>query len=93
MLRDRHARAEWSSGQFWTGKGRKPGGWVKTGVDRTNAGQLDELTTDKQKTQGIMGKMADTWRGVETSTLIGETDQGVTMAVVISAAVLFKHSC
>ena len=25
-----------------------------------------------------MGKMGDTWRGVETSTRTGETDQGVT---------------
>ena len=25
-----------------------------------------------------MGKMGDTWRGVETSTMTGETDQGVT---------------
>ena len=26
-----------------------------------------------------MGKMGDTWRGVETSTRTGETDQGVTI--------------
>ena len=30
-------------------------------------------------TQGIMGKMGDTWRGVETITKTGETDQGVTV--------------
>jgi hypothetical protein len=29
-------------------------------------------------TQGIMGKMGNTWRGVETSTRTGKTDQGVT---------------
>ena len=29
-------------------------------------------------TQGIMGKMGDTWRGVETITRTGETDQHVT---------------
>ena len=28
---------------------------------------------------GIMGKMGDTWRGVETSTKTCETDQGETM--------------
>ena len=29
-------------------------------------------------TQGIMGKMGDTWRGVGTITKTGETHQGVT---------------
>jgi hypothetical protein len=28
-----------------------------------------------------MGKIGDTWRGVETSTKTGETDQGVTLTV------------
>ena len=32
-----------------------------------------------KNTQGIMGKMGDTWRRVETITKTGETDQGVTM--------------
>jgi hypothetical protein len=28
-----------------------------------------------------MGKMGDTWRGMETSTRTGETDQGVTVNI------------
>jgi hypothetical protein len=31
-----------------------------------------------QNTLGIMGKIGETWRGLETSTKTGETDQGVT---------------
>jgi hypothetical protein len=34
-----------------------------------------------------MGKMGDTWRGVETNTKTGETDQGVTKNPRLSTAV------
>ena len=51
-----------------------------------NIGRLDETkrTGNRQiqntviNTQGIMGKMGDTWRGVETITKTGETNQDVT---------------
>jgi hypothetical protein len=33
-------------------------------------------------TQGIMGKMGDTWRGVEIITKTSETDQGVTHIIL-----------
>jgi hypothetical protein len=54
-----------------------------------NAGRLDETkrTGNRQtentgiNTLGIMRKMGDTWRGVETSTKTGETDQGVTQGI------------
>ena len=39
----------------------------KTNWQRTNRGDY-----------GIMTKMGETWRGVETITRTGETDQGVT---------------
>jgi hypothetical protein len=45
-------------------------------------------------TQGIMGKMGDTWRGVETRTRTGETDQGVTIYSAFgkySGALTFFH--
>jgi hypothetical protein len=56
------------------------------GVDRRNSGKLEQTrqTGNKQtensgiNTQGIIGKMGDTWRGVETNTRTGETDQGMT---------------
>ena len=52
-----------------------------------NAGRLDEtkLTGNREtvntgiNTQGIMGKMGDTWREVEIITKTGETDHGVTV--------------
>ena len=51
------------------------------------AGRLDETTRTGNRqtentgisTRGILGKMGDTWRGVETSTKTGEIDQGVTV--------------
>ena len=52
------------------------------------AGRLDEqkkMSTDTENTGintlGIMGKMSESWRGVETSTKTGETDHGVTVCV------------
>jgi hypothetical protein len=56
-----------------------------------NAGRLDETRrTGNRSTEntginapGIMGKLGDTWRGLETSTKTGETDQGVTHIIVI----------
>ena len=52
------------------------------------AGRLDETkrTGNRQtentgiNTQGIMGKMGNTWMGMETITKTGETDQGVTIS-------------
>ena len=40
----------------------------------------NELATENTgiNTLGIMRKMGNTWRGVETSIKTGETDQGVT---------------
>ena len=67
------------------GKTRKP----ELGLDRskgktTSRYEQTKRTGNRQtentgiNTQGIMGKMGDTWRRVETSTKTGETDQGVT---------------
>jgi hypothetical protein len=36
-----------------------------------------------------MGKMGDTWKGVETSTRTGETYQGLTMGGSIKEDILF----
>ena len=41
---------------------------------------------------GIMGKMGNTWRGVETSTKTGETDQGMTVAPQGSNSSLYSVS-
>ena len=56
---------------------------------RQNAGRLEQTrrTGNRQtentgiNSQGIMGKLGDTWRGVETITKTGETDQDVTVVV------------
>ena len=45
------------------------------GTKRTGNRQTENTGIN---TLGIMGKMGDTWRGVETITKTGETDQGVT---------------
>jgi hypothetical protein len=46
-----------------------------------NAGELDKQDKTENagiSTEWIMEKMGNTWRGVQTSTKAGETDQGVT---------------
>ena len=59
--------------------------WEKTGATRKTLVDLSNKTNWHRQTentgintQGIRGKMGDTWRGVETSTRTGETDQGMT---------------
>ena len=39
--------------------------------------RLDKQNESENTGINIMGKMGDTWRGMETSTKTGETDQGV----------------
>jgi hypothetical protein len=80
----RQAGSESEQARLKTRRVRKRETW-KSRSWNTNAGWLDkqgELATDKQRTQvntqWIMGKMGDTWRGVETITKTGKTDQGVT---------------
>ena len=50
-------------------------------ADRLNGQNKLSTETENRDTNtlGIMGKIGDTWRGVETSTKTGETDQGVTV--------------
>ena len=83
-----------SKGTGWQGQDRQSSKTTRTrkretGVNqelRQNAGRLEQTSrTGNRQTentgnnkQGIMGKVGDTWRGVETSTRTGETDQGVT---------------
>jgi hypothetical protein len=83
--------------QAGSGSGKakvKLGGLAKRGretkgADRKNSGKLERRrrTGNKQtentgiNTQGIIGKMGDTRRGVETSTRTGEADQGMTFTI------------
>ena len=54
------------------------------GTNAGTVGFMNKTNWNKQSentginTQGIMGKMSDTWSGVATGTKTGETDQGVT---------------
>jgi hypothetical protein len=52
-----------------------------------------KLVTDNTglNTQGIMGKMGNTWRGVEKITKTGETDQGVTVLDALDRRVKEKQ--
>ena len=54
----------------------KTAGWL----DKTKQTGKRQSENTGVNTQGIIGKMGDTWRGVETITKTGETDQGVTKA-------------
>ena len=59
----------------------KAGAETKPLVDLTNKSNWHRQTENTGiNTQGIMGKMGDTWRGVETITKTGGTDQGVEMS-------------
>ena len=53
----------------------------------TSLMRQDELATETENTginaQGIMGKMGNTWKGVETITKTSETDQGVTQNIIL----------
>jgi hypothetical protein len=64
-----------------TGKTRKHG-LNETGVQKTRWLTRQTYNRETENTgisaQGIVGKMGNTWRGVETSTNTGETEQGVT---------------
>ena len=72
-----------------TGKARKQELETEKSTGK-NAGKLDETkqTGNRQtentgiNTRGIMRKMGDTLRGVETCTKTGEPDQGVTILVL-----------
>jgi hypothetical protein len=60
-----------------TGKaGAETKRWLTRQTRRTGNRQTENTGIN---TQGITGKMGDTWKGVETSTRTGETGQGVTV--------------
>jgi hypothetical protein len=93
--RQAQGQAQWSgtgSGQDRQGsKTRRTRNWKKAGAATQTTGRLEQTrqTGNRQtentgiNTQGIMGKMGDTWRGVETITKTGETDQGVTVRLFL----------
>jgi hypothetical protein len=83
-----------------TGSGQAEVKTGKTSKERLGtAGKLEQTrrTGNRQtentsiNTQGIIEKMGDTWRGVETSTRTGETDQGKrVVAILVKCALISK---
>jgi hypothetical protein len=77
-LRNRTGKGQNQEGKKkrdWGTAGAETNHWLTWQTRRTGNGQTENTGIN---TQGIMGKMGDTWRGVETITKTGETDQGVT---------------
>ena len=73
-------QAEWSdSGETELEQtGRQENTLVRPGKDKTRRTGNRQTENTGINTLGIMRKMADTWRGVETSKKTGETDPVVT---------------